>query len=601
MEMKTIIRISQALLAIAMGIAGYLAYQALTGSQVAGCGPSEGCGKVLASKWSSIFTIPVSLPGIAMYLGLLLTLPKASQNQNIAKISLVLAFSIIFGALWFTGLQVFLIKSYCVYCCTTHAIASVASLLAIKVIAFPSRVQKTNGKKMGRKEVARKVKSGKLKPEVLVSPPKVLIPLLVGLGTVCFGVALQAVGPEKNRSAVVALPATLEDSKTVSAGQQNLLSLFKSTPKGSFQIGYEGGKYSIEDGILQTFTLGQKEEGKEPILLTYLFDWTCDHCRAFHKELHKLSSEESPLGLKDYYVISLLPASYESTSEVLHRILLTTYYDKPELYNTLEEGLYSGRLDPQFNPVLNEIRETYSQDQWSALVGKYSNQVVKAVNLAKLQGAYNEAKLGLQTFPQLTGVNSVITGVPSKKALKSFLKEAAAAQQNYLMSTAGVEVAKPTPITRQVKVQQNTNTTGYLVNGIPKRNQSKIEFKQKEFRLDIQSGEIASQEYTYTNTGTEPLEVYAYKTGCSCKYVTDWKKTIQPGEEGTFTLHYNSKGKEAYGVKFISAWITTSASNYNTDDSYGKRMGNKVMMKVGIVDDKGRAIIKDKKGVIRVK
>ena len=586
---------------VAIVIAGYLAFQALTGSQVAGCGPSEGCGKVLSSKWSSVLTVPVSLPGIAMYLGLLFTLPKARQNKGGATVALALAFSIIFGALWFTGVQMFLIKSYCVYCCATHAIATVASLLALKIICSSTSVKTSQGKKMGRKEMERKIKNGALKPEVLTTSPKVLPPLLMGLVAVAVGVTLQAVGPEKDRSAVVALPAPTSDSKTVSAGQQNLISLYRDNAQGPLKIGYEGGKYGIEDGILQTITLGAPVEGQEPILLTYLFDWTCDHCRSFHQELHDLSQKDKPLGLKDQYIIHLLPASYESSSEVLHRILLTTYYDKPELYTTLEDGLYTGRLDPQFNPVLNEIKDTYGQDAWSALVSKHSQRVVKAVNLAKLQSAYHEAKLALETFPQLTGVNSVITGVPSQKALKSFLKEASAAQQNYLMATAGTQVAKPTLISRRVKVPNNNANKDYLVNGIPKRNGSKIKFKQKEFRQDIQEGEIASQEYTYINTGTEPLEVYAYKTGCSCKYVTDWKKTVQPGEEGTFTLNYNSKGKENYGVKFISAWLTTSASNYDTTDKNGERMGNKVMLKVGMVDEKGRPMIKDENGVIRPK
>ena len=45
----------------ALLISAYLSMQALTGQAVAGCGADDGCGAVLASPWSKVLGVPVSL------------------------------------------------------------------------------------------------------------------------------------------------------------------------------------------------------------------------------------------------------------------------------------------------------------------------------------------------------------------------------------------------------------------------------------------------------------------------------------------------------------------------------------------------------------
>src|SRR6478672_7609227 len=60
------------LAAIACGVAGYLAYQSLTGKTPSGCGEGGGCEDVLHSRWSTWLGIPVSLSAVAVYAGLFL-------------------------------------------------------------------------------------------------------------------------------------------------------------------------------------------------------------------------------------------------------------------------------------------------------------------------------------------------------------------------------------------------------------------------------------------------------------------------------------------------------------------------------------------------
>src|SRR5687768_17819817 len=55
------------LLLVALGVSIYLAYVGFTGSAVAGCGPDSGCDKVLQSRWSRWFGIPVSAFSVLVY------------------------------------------------------------------------------------------------------------------------------------------------------------------------------------------------------------------------------------------------------------------------------------------------------------------------------------------------------------------------------------------------------------------------------------------------------------------------------------------------------------------------------------------------------
>lgn len=114
---------------VAMGISIYLAHAALTGSKVAGCGSGGSvfdCGHVLTSKWSRVFNIPVSVPAIGLYATALIALafynPNVSRERSevIWTLMTFLALSAAMAALWFIGLQVFVIKHFCPWCLGAH-------------------------------------------------------------------------------------------------------------------------------------------------------------------------------------------------------------------------------------------------------------------------------------------------------------------------------------------------------------------------------------------------------------------------------------------------------------------------------------------------
>jgi uncharacterized membrane protein len=104
----------------------------LTGqiTSVVGCGGEGGCSNVLGSQWSQWFLIPVSAVSACFYLGVIVLTYKLSKS-----ILTMAAFLLIMAAAWFMGLQVFVIKSFCPWCFTTHSIG----ILTAGVIFWKAR------------------------------------------------------------------------------------------------------------------------------------------------------------------------------------------------------------------------------------------------------------------------------------------------------------------------------------------------------------------------------------------------------------------------------------------------------------------------------
>jgi uncharacterized membrane protein len=125
------------LLAVAVLGACYLAYVSLSNGPAAGCGEGSGCSKVLQSRWAYWLGIPVSLPAVLVYLGLLgVTLfqqkrPSPRDQQRAWMAIIALSVVVAGAAAWFIGLQVFVIKAFCKFCMTAHTCGLAAAILCL--------------------------------------------------------------------------------------------------------------------------------------------------------------------------------------------------------------------------------------------------------------------------------------------------------------------------------------------------------------------------------------------------------------------------------------------------------------------------------------
>jgi uncharacterized membrane protein len=130
----------RALLAVAIIGAGYLAWVSIHNGPVAGCGPESGCNKVLQSRWAYWLDVPVSVPALLVYLALLgatvLLQKRPAPDDERGSWAAIIVMSVIVAgaALWFVGLQVFVIKAFCKFCMTAHACGFIAALLSLKHI-----------------------------------------------------------------------------------------------------------------------------------------------------------------------------------------------------------------------------------------------------------------------------------------------------------------------------------------------------------------------------------------------------------------------------------------------------------------------------------
>jgi uncharacterized membrane protein/protein-disulfide isomerase len=106
--------------------AAYMTWSSFTHGVVAGCGPDTGgCHEVLTSKWSRAAGLPVALGGLVCYGGILgLALFAGSREFNsqrwLGTVLATLAALAAFAGLWFTGLQVIALGTFCYYCLATH-------------------------------------------------------------------------------------------------------------------------------------------------------------------------------------------------------------------------------------------------------------------------------------------------------------------------------------------------------------------------------------------------------------------------------------------------------------------------------------------------
>jgi uncharacterized membrane protein/thiol-disulfide isomerase/thioredoxin len=123
---------------VAFGVASYLAWHSVTETAVAGCtaGSHQGCDLVLTSSWSRWLGIPVAVLGLACYatlaaLSVLLGIGSATVNRWITTIFVMLSILAAGVSLWFVGVQIFAIGSYCPYCLVTDTCGITLGVVAI--------------------------------------------------------------------------------------------------------------------------------------------------------------------------------------------------------------------------------------------------------------------------------------------------------------------------------------------------------------------------------------------------------------------------------------------------------------------------------------
>lgn len=90
---------------------------------IAGCGGGD-CEEVLASRWSRVFHVPVTVFGALAYSGLMASLTAVFQRSNAFFLGLIGG-----AALWFVFVQAVLLEKFCPWCLAAHGLAASLVLL----------------------------------------------------------------------------------------------------------------------------------------------------------------------------------------------------------------------------------------------------------------------------------------------------------------------------------------------------------------------------------------------------------------------------------------------------------------------------------------
>ena len=89
--------------------------------------------------------------------------------------------------------------------------------------------------------------------------------------------------------------------------------------------------------------------------------------------------------------------------------------------------------------------------------------------------------------------------------------------------------------------------------------QGVMHFKSDEYNFgQVKEGNLAEHEFTFTNTGDQPVVISSVQASCGCTTPYWTKDPILPGKEGKIKASYNSQGRPGNFLKTIT--ITSNAA-----------------------------------------
>ena len=325
---------------IALVVSVYLLYVTFGGGAVAGCGPDSGCDKVLQSRWSKWFGLPVSVFAVATYGAILVLSFKLNKaipapiQRDAWKVLLPLAVLVIASVLWFVGLQAFVLRHMCPYCMTVHGAGLIAAVSLLLKAPFRNPPDK----------------SWQAEKQVFITPSLAR----KAVGVALFAFAIFAAGQVAYR------PKTFSETSV-------------TAPRQTARM------FSVYDGKFQ-FDLNEVPLMGNPLAtntILSLFDYTCHHCRIMHwhlsEALGKLSNQLSivslpmPLDNKCNYTVTQTPRFHTNACD-LAKLGLAVWRANRKVHHTFDDWVFT----PEHAPSVPEAQQYAAQ-----LVG--SNQLAQAL------------------------------------------------------------------------------------------------------------------------------------------------------------------------------------------------------------------------------
>lgn len=428
---------------IALIIDLYLAFIAITGEAVVGCGPNSGCDIVMQSKWSKFLGIPVSIFALVIYSALLYYTGNLKEHYDVSKQrrawrAIVSLASLVIGAgIWFIILQLFVIKAICPFCMAAHA-----SGIAASVILFANLPLMETPKGSSREKTVyvspRRMKKRLLGSFALLAifavaqifsrPTTHVIKPIISQQSTNTTANLQSPSGNSERKVLTNITFTSGSVQPINnqgvnkanppqSSTPNIVSTQRSTSGKSsegkiYRINIAGADF--EFNLEEVPYIGSLEA---PTKILSLFDYTCHYCREMHHHLMTLANVYSnkigiislpmPLDAACNPIMPKTPRAHQNSCEYA-RIGLAVWRANRSLHQKFETYVFEGQQPPTIenvrifasNLIGSEALERALSDPWINEILKLSTSIFST----------NVFQLGQSQMPQVIIGTNLISG-----------------------------------------------------------------------------------------------------------------------------------------------------------------------------------------------
>lgn len=370
------ILLARLFLLIALGTSTYLAWNSLRGGGVPGCGPESDCDKVLSSRWAYLFGMPVSLAALPVYGGLLAlwSLPKRRWPLLLPG-----AWLLIGAAIWFVGLQAFVLQAFCKFCLTAHLAGALAGWIILRrnPLEFRRTILAAAGAAAAVAVLAGAQWAG--------APPG---PVSVGSRS------LSATEPPAATPAVSATLSTSTQPAAVAAVAAPVSPPPTAAPAPAAPAAPAVPTFTFVDGQVTLSLHEVPVTGliSAPKKAVKLFDYTCHHCR----DLHHLLKPVLQTHAQTLAIISLpVPLSSECNSVVrktapdhqdacaFARLGLAVFLAKPDQFEVFTDWVFEPKRPPEVSAAQQKAESLVGEKQLAAALAdpRIEQQIQRDVNI----------------------------------------------------------------------------------------------------------------------------------------------------------------------------------------------------------------------------
>jgi uncharacterized membrane protein/protein-disulfide isomerase len=372
---------------VAVILSGYLAWSSWQESKLLGCGGEGGanCEEVISTRWGKWFGVPVGAGGVLVY-GAIFLLSLSMRKQASLKQWLTLIFlsALASGsALWFIGLQIIEIKSYCYYCMAVHACGLTIAAIVLTKAPF---------KRLNARHAL----------TAIIGAAAAVVVIAVG--------QLYA-GRDANYQ-----PSTIAEP-------------VQSQPQVSVPPEIPAHREVILDKGKLWFSLKDFPfvgSGNTTNFVAHFFDYTCPACRQFHATLrnaHQTYINETTLVMIPVPLDAACNPAVKETAYVhqnaceFAKIGLALWRISPQSYESYDQFIFHDQNPPPIGAARELADHLAGKDEMDRALA--DPEVM--INLNKGLGMFYSPVFEQKAIPALVTKNDVITGFPPPQLLSGLL------------------------------------------------------------------------------------------------------------------------------------------------------------------------------------